>query len=186
MIKRKLILTGGREGLTGIIDRRWRANNGVITLEGNPQDVEALTRYLGRCYRAYPEGSEELRKHGKGEVHSGPEPGEAAKVSTGLQSQQPGPAGEAADNGSGADGAPAHGAEHGATGSGHQNTGLDQQERLAEAVRTAVSTLDPDNDEQWTIEGLPKVDVIATLVGKPDLSRKHINQFAKDMVRSAK
>jgi len=34
-------------------------------------------------------------------------------------------------------------------------------------IKDALLTLDPENDEQWTEEGLPKIDIIASLVN-PD------------------
>lgn len=183
MVTRKLILTGGRAGMTGVIDRRWPAQDGVITLQGNISDVDALTKYLGRCYAAFPEGSEELARHGKGEVHPGGGDGQAGSDVPGLQQGQQGPAQVPADQGSGADGTPAAGAGGVPGGDGQQDPGYDGEARKQEAVRQAVSRLDPLNDEHWTQEGLPRVDVVSNILSRPDLTRKELNDVAGDLVR---
>lgn len=49
----------------------------------------------------------------------------------------------------------------------------------------ALAQLDPANDEQWTADGLPKVDAVADLVGNAELKRADITAAAPDFNREA-
>lgn len=54
----------------------------------------------------------------------------------------------------------------------------------AEEVSTAVGLLDKANDAHWTAAGLPAVDAVAELVGKP-VTRANITEAAPDAKRPA-
>lgn len=182
-VTRVLVLTGGREGYTGRLGN-WFAQDGKITLVGTSPEVEGQTLYLGRTYRAYPEGSDELtayreRCNGKSSVQKGAEPGPAGSDVGGLSAQQPGPAPSPADNGSGTDGAAPAGAGSVPNGSGPEHAGHDQK------IREAVTQLDPANDDHWTQEGLPRVDAVANILGKQDITRRDLIRAAAGMVRPA-
>lgn len=53
-------------------------------------------------------------------------------------------------------------------------------------ILEALDTLDIDNDEQWTADGLPKVDAVAALVGNDALKRSDIIEAAPDFNRTIK
>lgn len=61
---------------------------------------------------------------------------------------------------------------------------------INEKITEALAKLDPDNDEQWTSEGLPRVEVVAEVAGIAALTRKEINEagrgFTRDVARSMK
>jgi len=42
------------------------------------------------------------------------------------------------------------------------------------SIEEALLLLDPKNDEQWTTDGLPKVEVVATLTDNPSVTRADI------------
>lgn len=182
-VTRVLVLTGGREGYTGKLGN-WFAREGKITLVGTPAEVEGQTLYLGRSFRAYQEGSDELaayreRCNGKSSVQEAAQPGTANPNVGGLPTQQPGPPPAQADNGSGADDAASAGTGSVSDGSGPEHTGNDQK------IREAVMALDVANDDHWTQEGLPRVDAVANILGKQDITRRDLTRAAAGMVRPA-
>lgn len=185
----KLVLTGGREGMTGVIDRRWPAKKGIITLTGEPERLASTVRYLGRCYKAFPEGSDELAayqerlRHGNSKVQAHPQPGPAVKVQSDSKPEQSGSAPLPSDDWEGAEGAAAPGAGGVAVGDGHPDPGYDYKNDPGEAIRQALSQLDPNDDGVWTVDGLPRVDVVAALMHWPDLSRRLMNEHAPGVVR---
>lgn len=52
-------------------------------------------------------------------------------------------------------------------------------------ILEALGQLDPANDEQWTGDGLPKVDAVAALVENAELKRADITAAAPDFNREA-
>lgn len=52
-------------------------------------------------------------------------------------------------------------------------------------ISEALATLDVENDEQWTADGLPKVDVVADLVDNDKLKRADILDAAPDFNRES-
>lgn len=49
-------------------------------------------------------------------------------------------------------------------------------------IREALKGLDPANDDHWTSDGLPRVDVVAEAVGAP-VTRKQITDAVPDLIR---
>jgi len=49
---------------------------------------------------------------------------------------------------------------------------------MDEAIKAALSKLDPANDEHWTSGGLPSMPVMKELVGKSDLTRAEVAAVA--------
>jgi hypothetical protein len=49
-------------------------------------------------------------------------------------------------------------------------------------IREALSNLDPFNDDQWTAEGAPKIDVLKELLGRP-VTRQEITDAAPHFTR---
>lgn len=47
----------------------------------------------------------------------------------------------------------------------------------------ALATLDPDNDDHWTADGLPLVHIVATAVQNQDITRQQITEAAPDFTR---
>jgi hypothetical protein len=53
----------------------------------------------------------------------------------------------------------------------------------ATSIVETLKHLDPKNDEQWTAQGLPRVEAVASLLGVEDLTRKEITEAAPDFNR---
>lgn len=51
-------------------------------------------------------------------------------------------------------------------------------------IKEALTQLDPENNDHWTADGAPRVDVVAELVGNPGLKRADITNAAPDFHRS--
>ncbi len=49
----------------------------------------------------------------------------------------------------------------------------------------ALDKLDSTNDEQWTAQGLPRVEIVTALLGVEELTRKEITEAAPDFTREA-
>jgi hypothetical protein len=49
---------------------------------------------------------------------------------------------------------------------------------MTDAIKKALSELDPKNTRHWMEDGLPKVAVVAAKSGIPDLTREQINEVA--------
>ena len=52
-------------------------------------------------------------------------------------------------------------------------------------IRQALEKLDTSNDDHWTADGMPRVDVVAELIGNTDLKRIDITSAAPDFTRDA-
>lgn len=50
-------------------------------------------------------------------------------------------------------------------------------------IRTALAQLDPQDDEHWTMDGLPRVDAVAVLSGYDEVTRKEITDAAPGLTR---
>lgn len=167
----KMILTGGRAGRTELL-HKWRFVNGVHILHGDEKTVMGAVKYLGRVFKAFPEGSEELRAHGGGALPNSQRP-----VDSGVPPVQSGAPEVPADNGSGAAGA-APGASGGVSeGSGYKDARLGK-------IAQAVAALDRANDDHWTADGLPRVDAVSTLAGDATVSRKDVDKAAPGVIRT--
>ena len=58
----------------------------------------------------------------------------------------------------------------------------------ADKIVEGLGKLDPNNDDHWTTEGLPRVEVVQELAGLTSLTRKEITEtgrgFDRDVARS--
>lgn len=52
-------------------------------------------------------------------------------------------------------------------------------------IKDALAKLDHKNDDQWTADGSPRVDVVAAMVGNEKLTRKDITNASPNFVRDA-
>lgn len=50
-------------------------------------------------------------------------------------------------------------------------------------IEEALLVLDPDDDSHWTEDGLPVVQVVSDLVGKPDLTREEVTSVSPQFGR---
>lgn len=190
-LTRELVLTGGRTNYTGLLGKVPFVN-GVTTIQGSDREVEALTRYLGRTYKAFPKGSAELKvaqeedkRHGTGQADQTSQSGTDDAVSSGVQPSGGGSSEVPADVSSGTND-PTSGTEGSVSGGdGHEDSGDDGQSATdQDRVLAAVKSLDPSNDEHWTTDGRPRVDVVAEMAGMPQLTRADIVEVAPDFKRS--
>lgn len=52
-------------------------------------------------------------------------------------------------------------------------------------IQDALDELDPTDDDQWTADGMPRVDVVAELVGSASLKRADITNARPDFTRES-
>lgn len=55
---------------------------------------------------------------------------------------------------------------------------------MEEAIREALDLLDTENDDHWTSQGLPKVDVIREIAEDPSITRSQIESACPGFCRS--
>lgn len=191
IITRKLTLVGAYRGQTVALkagDNAYEFTEGSLTITGPQPDVDNLSRFLGRCYQAYPDLSPELDA-ALAAIHGGEDAAETDEGTGGSDGLQPGgtddDAGGAADQapvptGSGEDGAgdgdaPTGGEEHGSADQG------DGQGPLVAALKQ----LDPNDDEHWTADGKPKMTAVEALMGRSDITRAQVNEALPGFNREA-
>ena len=200
-VRRKLILTGAHAGKT-IQLGNFQFVNGATVVEGAANDVEGKCTYLGRCYKAWPDGSLELqhfqrldqereaKRHGAGKANETAQQGHTGALPGGVQSDGRGSPPIPPDNGQGAAPDSSGAAGSVSNGNGQQDAGDSdtgwRTGRLGEAVRG----LDPDNDEHWTADGRPRMDAVEAAFGSADVNRVDVQQaapgFDREVARAAK
>jgi len=194
-IRHKLILTGARAGATCTL-RKLEFRNGVCVITGPDNEVAALTRYMGRVYKAFPEGSLELAKfqaldreregasNGAGAADTEPGRDQVAPVSGDVRPDGAGPAPSPANDGSGADAAEAGSSQREPGGDGNGGPDVDDFDaERTQSLHEVIMGLDPTNDEHWTADGKPRIDVVAAASGRQDLTRKVVEAAAPGFTR---
>ena len=56
---------------------------------------------------------------------------------------------------------------------------------MSKNITDALSKLDPQNDNHWTQDGLPRLDTIKILAGNPSLTREQVTAAAPDFNRGS-
>lgn len=164
--RRTLVLRGHYAGKTVKLGGQ-QFRSGRLELVGPVEDVENLTRYLGRCYQAEVEEPD-----GQHDIPPAAQPGAPAAVHGGIRPD----GGQAPTPGAAARPGPAGTAPSGDPGllpprDGQEDTGIRR-------LREAVSRLDSKNDTHWTSEGLPAVSAVEEKLGAGNVTRKDINAAA--------
>lgn len=189
-----MVLTGARTGQTCELNKMLFVK-GKRTFHGSYEELSGLIRYVGRVFKAFPEGSGELRKqqeldrqnpalkelfHGSGEVHQD----RSQTVSDGVQPEGRESETVSADNGTGSDEAGEGEARVETTGDGPQDSGDDPEAVRLQRIHQAVTSLDREDSENWTADGLPRVDVVSKVSGIPTVSRKDVEAAAPGLTRN--
>lgn len=192
-VERILVLTGHFAGKTVNLkagNSHYQFVDGVRRLYGPQPDVDGECRYLGRCYQAFLEGTDDLRdaqkrdeenRNGDGHVQEDTKQDGQPAVPGDVRPAGQEHAGPQADPDGGADDA----APEGDTGlhpeGGGEDTLTDEQ---SEAIRNAVLGMDVKDDELWTVQGKPKVDIIGDTIGRMGLTRKQVDKASGGLTRS--
>lgn len=201
----KLVLTGHFAGQNAKL-RGHEFKRGTLVLNGTMESVQGLVTYMGKCYQAYLEGSDELAaaqvrdkeaRNGKRYPEGGNS--EAGKSPDGdLGPEGPGAPEEAPTEGDGDADADSGGPGSDAGGTGHEDTGVPAPEKgrietsplngdMTE-LKSAVEALDPDVDANWTAAGLPTMVALEHVSG--GVTRKMVREAAgnwnRDAARKAK
>lgn len=188
-ITRKLTLVGPHEGKTisfKVGTKEYPFTEGSMDLTGPSQDVDNLSKYLRRCFEAYPDPSRELddaRAALRGDDHAG----EADQAEPGPGDEHPG---GADDDEGGAGAAPgeqpgaddiggADGPEAGEAGAG------DAPGDGQGPVAAALKRLDPNNDEHWTADGKPAMRAVEAILGRSDVTRSDVSAALPGFDREA-
>lgn len=189
IITRKLTLVGANEGKTIVFKagtKEYEFTDGSMEVTGPSGDVDNLSKYLRRCYQAFPDPSHELdaaRAALKEEADAGEadtaEPGPGDEHPGGADDDEGGAGAEPtqlpdADNGGGA-----AEPEAGEAGAGDANG--DGQSPIVSALKR----LDPADDEHWTADGKPKMSALEALMGRADITRAQVDAAAPGFNREA-
>lgn len=159
--------------------------DGKLTVEDTAEQHALRSRFLAMNWQAFPEGDPRIAEINKAfeEANANVQrevppavagPNGAAPVSGNSEPGEPA-AGAGTDLGEGAAGAEAGSAERPATGEVGHEAGVKEpvaptNEKLARAVRS----LDPNDDANWTKDGLPAMQAVETAYGSADITRADI------------
>lgn len=189
----KYVIVGPEAGKTvNKAKGEYRFVNGVLSIEVREDQISkynGLTRLLARSYNAHPEGSRALdRALADWESNPANKKGNKDAVrSAGKNSK--GQAGVVADSNKGSagakDGTEGHEAETGdesGTGDGEGDVSTPM------TLEKALDSLDPENDDHWTKNGLPNLKTLIELTGST-VNRADIEAvvtgFTRDVAREA-
>lgn len=191
IITRRLTLVGANRGKTITLKagtNQYEFTDGSLEVTGPSGDVDNLTKYLQRCYQAFPDPSRELDE-AVAAIHGGDdaaeteqdEPG-AGDGDTGGTQDAAGGAGDPAPEPSGQadDGSADAEPEPGQAEPGRPDQG-DGQSPLAKAL----TQLNPTDDEHWTADGKPKMSAIEAIMGRSDVTRAQVEAAAPGFNREA-
>lgn len=192
---RKLSLVGDLDGQTVTLragGSEYEFIDGSLEVTGPSADVDNLSKYLQRCWQAYPDPSRELDE-ARAAIERGTDAAEADEDEPKAGDGDPGgtenneggagdpaPEPEGTDEGD-SDAQPEPGAaEPGRPGEGDGQSPINQ----------ALSRLDPEDDEAWTADGKPKMSAIEAAMGRSDVTRAQVDAaapgFDRDAARLAK
>lgn len=175
-IRRKLYLTGGREGMTCVVGKAYHFKDGMLEIEGPPSDVEVLTHWFAVNYAAFPEGSKELEASNvQRDTPETSKSGTAPAVLGGDQPGGQGPETVPADNGSPADDAASDRTSDLPEGDGHEDARVHR-------IKEALTGLDVTNDEHWTNDGKPAVQAVSIILDE-QVSRADVDAAAPGFTR---
>ena len=190
-LTRILVLTGARTNFTGMLGK-YPFVKGEIKVKGSDREVEALTKYLGRCYKAFAKGSDELMYAQEEDLKNGIDPTQTYTDGRGgpevpVQGDVQPDGGRApevpTDDGGGADDASPGSEGDIPGGDGQPDPRVDGPQTDEDRVRQAVASLDGGNDEHWTNDGRPLVGVVADLSGVTNVTRSDIDRIAPNHMR---
>lgn len=195
MMSVTLVLTGAYKGRTCVLNGKQFVD-GKHTIQGDPDVIASVCKYMGRSYQAYPEGSEELklaqaRDRGEDISHGGDtdaseasESGPAEAVPGDDHAELGSSAAEGADDGQLDAGSDAGDSGVRPDGDGHEHSGLSASGEGSEhgagnnpRLKGVIQDLDPDLDENWTKTGKPALAAVQKAYGA-DVTRQDINNAA--------
>lgn len=190
-----LVLTGANAGRTCVLRNR-KFENGRHQFTADPEVVQSVCTYMGRCYEAFPEGSEELKlaqARDRGEdITDGGDTDASEASESGPTEAVPGDdheelgsaAAEAADERGVDAGSDGGDSGSGPVGDGHEDSGLSASSAGEEhgagdnpRLKGVIQDLDPDLDENWTKAGKPALAAVQKAYGA-DVTRQDINNAA--------
>jgi len=192
---RKLTLVGAYRGQTVTFragTKEYEFKEGSMEISGPSTDVENLSKFLNRCYQAFPDPSRELDA-AVAAIHGD---GDAAQTDSTASETGDGDPGGAKDNAGGAgDPAPepdasAEGRSDAEAVPGEAEPGRDGEGNGHHPINQALSRLDPEDDDAWTADGKPKMSAIEAAMGRSDVTRAQVDAaapgFDRDAARAAK
>lgn len=175
IIQRKLYLTGAHLQGKTIRLAGVQFVDGVVTLQASEDDIEGLSRYLGKSYQAV---CYERLDDGELSFYSGERQGPVSDVDIQVPPQG-GSSDDKTGEGEGPSGSSSRDERISAHGDG---PGRPEDKRIEEALEM----LDPDADDHWTDSQLPRVDALAELIPGLQVSRADIERIAPDFRRPEK
>lgn len=172
-----MVLVGAHEGRDITFDAgmtSYQFTGGKMDLKGTTAQLAGLITYLGRCYQAFPEGSDELRAaqealaNGGGEADPDGTEDNAGGAGEGLQVTT-----DANDGSGGEQGGAGEAGAGDATGNG------------ARSLAEALTRLDPNDDSHWNADGKPKMSAVEALLGRTDVTRAQVEAAAPGLTRES-
>ena len=171
----------------------YQFTDGKISLYGVTAEVDSLSRYLGKCFKALPVDPDEGEK----------ENGSSTVQETGLSDLGPEIRAEErqaqevpANVGERPEGANLDERGDNTSGARHEDPRLPSPENRFDDTSTAkidgnklleaLGKLDPEVTEHWRADGLPKIDAVAKLYGSEGITRKDLQAVWPELTKEVK
>lgn len=155
----RFVLVGSLEGKTinlgghQFVDGVFEMTGPEPHIAPSETDAKLKAEYLAKTYQAFPEGSQALEEARARLKNDEAPPGEVDLEKREREQQD-------------------------------EQQQREPTERARQgAIRTAIAKLDPENDEHWTSQGLPSVEVVRTLAEDDKVSRADISNLAPNLTR---
>jgi hypothetical protein len=183
VLNRTFVLAGKLAGRTVRL-RDYQFVDGKLKMTGDHSELDMIGHFLATNWRAFPEGSMELRDaqelyraekeklDGKRDVPTTLAARDDDPVPGDVQPARGEPAPTPAEDRGGDD--------DGSTGEARTPVVPEGDDARLTA---ALNRLDPANDEHWTSAGAIRVDAVAELMGDPSVTRADIDRVAPDATR---
>jgi hypothetical protein len=179
MPKAVMVACGSNTGKTVVIQGKQFVNGEYAIQAATQQDTDYQVRFVNRTCNAYLRGSPELAEAQARDESRGIQHNASTTSAHGNTESVQGGVGESAGKVSASSAAFGTGfeplvASDGSAGmvpggDGHADSGL--RPGQVGAIRTALFSLDPLNDQQWTDAGLPAIEAMVTVMNDQSINR---------------
>jgi hypothetical protein len=175
-VRTNYILVGPHAGKTITLGNRFNFVKGSLPWAGDGDAFVNVSKLM-ETYQAYPQDHPKVAEasNGKRTVHvDGKNTVGSKQVEGGVQSDKQIPSEEDADNGGGTTDSEAGSSGNAGSGGNGPGSADETVDPEIARIKTALLTLDVNDDTHWTKNGEPTIEVVAGAANVPTLVRKQI------------
>lgn len=185
-----LSLTGSMEGQSKTING-LTFSHGHATVRGSATEIAGVIKYFTKCYqvKAIPGGME----HGTSEIHTPSEQGKTEEVPSEIRQDGSRPEEETTVHIGSDDGTESGSTRTRTDRDGYGHSRVSEKDRFnvsssnsidPEKLLKVLKELDPAQDDQWNLAGLPKLTTVSERYGSEGITRKDIESVWPEFKRN--